>query len=117
MNEDYGLIKEIKDRIAKLPVGYISEKTINGKKQYYRQWRENGKLTSKYISAEELDYIRGQIEKRKQLEEELMKYQNLHPKTDVSEYETNVIFGDNLWDMVEHTRYMQTRDLYPQIEK
>ena len=117
MNEDYGLIKEIKDRIADLPVGYISEKTINGKKQYYRQWRENGKLTGKYISAEELDSIRGQIEARKQLEEELMKYQNLHPKTDVSEYETNVIFGDNLWDMVEHTRYMQTRDLYPQIEK
>lgn len=117
MNEDYGLIKEIKDRIAKLPVGYISEKTINGKKQYYRQWRENGKLTSKYISAEELDSIRGQIEARKQLEEELTEYQKLRPKTDVSEYETNVIFGDNLWDMVEHTRYMQTRDLYPQIEK
>ena len=117
MNEDYGLIKEIKDRIAKLPVGYISEKTINGKKQYYRQWRENGKLTSKYISAEELDFIRGQIEARKQLEEELTEYQKLRPKTDVSEYETNVIFGDNLWDMVEHTRYMQTRDLYPQIEK
>ena len=71
MNEDYGLIKEIKDRIADLPVGYISEKTINGKKQYYRQWRENGKLTGKYISAEELDSIRGQIEARKQLEEEL----------------------------------------------
>lgn len=117
MIESYEIIKKIKGRISELPIGYISEKTISGKKQYYRQWRENGKLTSKYIRAEEIDVVREQIEERKQLEEELTEYQKLCPKTDMSEYETNVIFGDDLWDMVEHTRYMQTRDLYPQIER
>ena len=36
-------IRELENEIATLPVGYISNKKINGKMQQYLQWTENGK--------------------------------------------------------------------------
>ena len=36
----------------------ISKKNIKGKVQYYRQWREGGKLQGNYINADELESIR-----------------------------------------------------------
>lgn len=64
-------IKQIEDELAGLPNGYISKKTINGKERFYLQWTENGKLKSRYIKAAEFDEITAQVEKRKQLQEEL----------------------------------------------
>ena len=71
MTDGYELIERIQKRIAELPIGYISQKNIRGKTSYYRQWRENGKLKSKYIRADELESVRAQIEERKVLEEKL----------------------------------------------
>ena len=51
-----------------LPKGYISKKNIRGKTPYYLQWRDGGKIVGKYISAEDLPKIEGQIKQRKQLE-------------------------------------------------
>ena len=62
------LRERIEARLAELPIGYISEKNIRGKKQYYLQWREEGKLKSKYIRVGEVEFIRRQIEERKELE-------------------------------------------------
>ena len=33
-------IKELEEQIAKLPIGYITEKVINDKKYYCQQWKE-----------------------------------------------------------------------------
>ena len=117
MTDGYELIQRISDRIAELPAGYISEKTIKGKIQYYRQWREDGKLKSKYISAEDVDAVREQIAERKRLEEKLKELRTLYPETPSADYETSVVFGDDLRDLVEPVKDMQKRDLYPQIEK
>lgn len=119
MTDGYELIERIQKRIAELPGGYISQKNIRGKTRYYRQWRENGKLKSKYISTDDLDAVRSQIEERKALEEKLKKLRKLYPE-DVTEetiYETNVIYGEDLRDMVEPAKYLKRRDLFPQIEK
>ena len=58
----------VEKRISELPPGYISKKTIRGKTQYYLQWRENGKIKSKYIRAENVEDIQKQIEERKKLQ-------------------------------------------------
>ncbi len=42
------------------PKGYISHKLINGKLRHYLQWREGGKVKSKYIRDDE--YL--ELEKR-----------------------------------------------------
>lgn len=71
MKDQNKKIDELNNRINELPVGYISKKTIHGKERYYRQWKENGKLKSKYIPADELDYVVKLINKRKRLQAEL----------------------------------------------
>ena len=39
-------------RIAELPVGGITYKTINGKRYPYLQWTENGRRTDGHASQE-----------------------------------------------------------------
>ena len=63
-------IRQIENELARLPVGYISKKIINGKERFYLQWMENGKLKSKYIKAADFDTINAQVETRKRLQAE-----------------------------------------------
>ena len=42
-------IKKLEARIAELPKGYISKKTIGGKERLYLQWRDRSKVRSRYI--------------------------------------------------------------------
>lgn len=73
MNTDlYKLLEEYNSLPKK---GYIAEKTINGKKYFYLQYLENGKVISKYIKKDELEAVRKQIERRKELEKEIKKAQ------------------------------------------
>lgn len=51
-----------------LPMGYIQEKTIKGRSYFYLQHREGKTVKSEYIKRENLDEIRKDIEKRKQLD-------------------------------------------------
>ena len=53
------------------PIGYISRKTINGKVQHYLQWKEGGKIKSKYINDDELPLIEKKIERRKAFQENI----------------------------------------------
>ncbi|MCF0186525.1 MAG: AAA family ATPase, partial [Bacteroidaceae bacterium] len=61
-------IKDLEAQIAALPEGYISKKNIRGKETFYRQWKEDGKLKSKYIAREDLDYMIFAIKERKELQ-------------------------------------------------
>ena len=42
-------IHKLEEEISRLPLGKVTYKTINGKKQPYLQWTENGKQHTKYI--------------------------------------------------------------------
>lgn len=117
MVDGYELIQRIEERLSELPTGYISKKNIKGKTQFYRQWTENGKLRSKYISADQVDTVREQISERKKLEEKLKELRKRYPDEICEEFETNVLFGDSLWSLAEPTKTLQKRDLYPQLEK
>ena len=48
---------EIEQKLSVLPKGYISKKTIGGKQYLYLQTRNGDTVESKYIKAEEVDYI------------------------------------------------------------
>ena len=50
--------------LATLKDGYISTKTISGKKYAYLQYRKNGKLNSKFIKGENLPKIKEELAKR-----------------------------------------------------
>lgn len=64
-------VADLERRIAALPSGYISEKSIRGRKTYYYQYRVDGRLKSKYINRNDLENLRERIAERKALQKEL----------------------------------------------
>lgn len=58
-------------RIAELPRGYISRKKIAGKERLYLQWREDGKVRSRYIKEAERESVISGVAERRELEAEL----------------------------------------------
>ena len=64
-------ITELTEQIGRLPKGYISKKTINGKTYYYHQWSEGGVKQSRYLHDEEAAQIAAKIEQRKALQAKL----------------------------------------------
>lgn len=57
--------------LQELPKGYLSKKMISGKEYCYLQYRNGGKVISKYISAENLPKVEAQVKRRQQLEASL----------------------------------------------
>lgn len=112
-------INELKNEIKRLPSGYISHKNIYGKERCYYQWRENGKLKSKYIKEGELDGLMEDIEKRRKMQAELKNLQKLVPESieDEIQYSTNVTTGDNLYDIANMALGYEKRDRYRLLEK
>ena len=111
-------IEKLKRQIAKLPRGYISNKNIRGKMRHYRQWTENGKIKSEYISDDNYETIRDSIAIRKELEKKL-KALNKEKKTEKSsfdEYEMNVITGNALQEMVAYVKGWEKRECYSMLE-
>ena len=119
MTDIYELIRLLEERINALPTGYISKKNINGKTRYYLQWREEGKMKSKYIRDEELEELQQQIAERKRLQERLKekkaKYMTSAKKN--AKYETNIATGNNLIRMVKKVNGLEKRDVFKQITK
>lgn len=117
MDDVYEMIHRIEERIAELPAGYISRKTIKGKVQHYRQWRENGKLKSKYIREDGLEEIRDQIGERKQLEEWLKELKKEVPiqKVKAMKLKTNFQTGAVLEAMVRNVRSFEKRDCFDKL--
>ena len=62
---------ELEQQISALPAGSVTKKTVSGKDYFYHRWTENKKRREKYIPADELENFRAQIERRKELEQEL----------------------------------------------
>ena len=67
-------LNDYEKEIEKYPKGYISIKTINKKKRYYLQWREDNKIKSKYIPAKDVPLYQEQIKNFKELEEKIRQY-------------------------------------------
>ena len=119
MVDSYELMERIRVRIDELPAGYISTKKIRGKTQFYRQWRENGKIKSQYVRAEDVEQVQSQIEERKGLETRLKELRKRFPtqKDENSKYRTHVLAGKDLRDAVQRTHSMQKRNCFGKLQK
>ena len=69
-------IRYIKDKLAQLPTGNITYKTINKIKYPYYQWTENGKQKGRRVKDEELERLSEEIAERKELQQLLREAQN-----------------------------------------
>lgn len=117
-NEIQRLIRELERKIAELPNGYISHKSINGKEQFYLQWNENGKTKSQYIKRGELDKTKEEVALRKKLREELKQLQKQKPTIqpiDDDSYAANVVTGKALIAMANSVSAFEKRDCYEQL--
>ena len=63
---------EMLQRLAELPKGYVSRKMVRGRETFYHQWKENGKVKSKYLKAGEVDAFRELIRERHAIQEMLV---------------------------------------------
>ncbi len=117
MTDSYGLVRQIEERIAALPAGYISKKNINGKTRYYLQWKENGKVKSRYLREEEAEEILAKIEERRQLQKRLKELKMKFPtvKENVRKFETKVRVGNELAEMAAGVEGFEKREVYHRI--
>ena len=118
-------IKELEEQIAKLPIGYITEKVLNEKKYYCQQWKENGKSKSRYISEEEANILKPQIEERKKLQKELKALKKTLPapvseeteeETPEPEFKMSALFGEALLNMAQTASQYERRDCFSKIQ-
>jgi len=75
LNEEYerlnSTLSSYEALAINLPKGSIREKRINGKMYQYLQWRDGGKVRSKYVKQEDVAVLAEQIERRRQYEREI----------------------------------------------
>lgn len=118
MHDLQELVKRLEQEICTLPIGYISKKKINGKIQHYHQWTENGKIKSKYIKHSELENLETKINYRRKLQDKLKEVKAMLPKNVPSQniYETNVITGMYLSDILKNVKPYQKRECFSQIQ-
>lgn len=57
--------------LQELPKGYISKKNIRGKESFYLQYRDGGKIVSKWIPADALQEVEKRVKQRKMVEASL----------------------------------------------
>lgn len=118
-------INKLEEQIAKLPIGYITEKVINEKKYYCQQWKENGKSKSRYISEEEANTLKPQIEERKKLQKELKALKKILPdpvseeteeETPEPEFKMSALYGESLLNMAQTASQYERRDCFSKIQ-
>ncbi len=109
-------IIRLQDKIAKLPSGYISKKTIYGKTRQYYQWMEDGKKKSKYVDEETSKKLNEGILLRRSLQKELkeLKMKTVNKDNNEESYHSIVLTGLRLKDFV---RLADTYKRRPLIEK
>ena len=101
--EEYDRSMRIKAAIEKeqesLPKGSIQKKLIHGVECYYLQFRENDKVKSKYINANDLDAYKENISKRKEnaarlkeLKQSIKQIEKALGKDVINEYSANRVY-------------------------
>lgn len=115
-------IAELERAIAILPEGNITKKKIKGKEYFYLRVTQNGKRSEKYISFEEVPELTSQIEKRKDLEQELKNLKTLivpekEPAAEESQlaFKTTVRVGKWLKSQISITRKYKKRECIKEL--
>lgn len=96
-------IERLKHRIAELPDGYVTKKTINGKEYFYLQWMEGRKTRSRILKGEEIGQYRAMVTERKALARKLkqLKRSELEEPVEELPFTSSVTFGADLIPFIE----------------
>ncbi len=109
------------NELESLPKGYISRKVIRGREAFYHQWKENGKVKSKYLKHDEVDGFREQIRRRHAIQELLLKegisVGALRAKDGEINFETDVKTGAALRKFAKGVEKWERRDALKDIVK
>ena len=115
-------IEALEQQIRELPQGTITMKRINGKEQPYLQWRENGKIKSKYVKKAEYEDIFSKIQLRQELQNKLNElrqeanFGSQKEETKRVEFETNVVIGTGLLAMTKGVKDWKKRDCFSKLQ-
>ena len=112
-------INELEREIALLPPGSIAVKKIKGKDYYYHRITQNQKRTETYVDFVQVEELRSQIEKRKELETELKKLKRLVPSQErtkeekaTHQFSTYVRIGSQLKSLADPVKKYKRRECY-----
>lgn len=112
-------IEELEKKIEALPRGTIVTKNIDGKPYFYQQYKENKKTVSNFLTNDEAEKMRTQIEKRRQLQKKLREMKKNLPAAakpdDNISFIMNAITGYGLLEMAETAKDFKKRDCYEKI--
>lgn len=112
-------ISNLKQEIDKLPKGSIAKKTIKGSEYFYFRYYINGVRKEKYIDISLVDELKGKIDKRKQMEEELKELKNkvtLNNKIKRNNtFSCNIRINEDLRKFVKSVENYKKRKCYKQI--
>ena len=122
--------KDLKEQLASLeaqidalPRGSISTKKVNGHTYYYHRWYEGKTKKEQFVSEEELDQLRSQIELRKELQEQRKELKKQLPRTpkkagqeDTTECVTMVRRGQELWAFMQPALNYRRRECYDRLK-
>lgn len=112
-------IVELEREIAALPPGSITPKKIRGKDYFYHRYSQNGKRIENYIDADQVDALRIQIQRRKELEAELKQLKRSVPikhtsrkKRTTHKFRTYVRVGEQLSNWAAPVQKYKQRECY-----
>lgn len=122
--------KNLKEQLANLeaqvdalPRGSISTKKVNGHTYYYYRWYEGKTKKEQFVSEEELDQLRSQIELRRELQEQRKELKKQLPRTpkrvrkeDTTEYVTIVRHGQELRAFMRPALNYRRRACYDRLK-
>jgi len=118
-NEIMQKIYDLEKEIATLPSGSVSKKTIKDKVYYYHRITRDGKTKETYVSFDDVENLKLQIKKRRELEKELKELKRLVPSTPKTtssqEYNTYVRVGEELIKYVSSVKEYKKRECYNQL--
>ena len=108
-------VARYREEMAQLPVGCIARKIIAGKERYYRQWVENGRTRSVYLKESEVEAVRKQIARRRELLKLLRPY-GIAGRRPIRR-DLAVKTGRELSDWADFVSGWDARDVFPDIMK
>lgn len=123
MDEIMNRISDLEREIAALPPGNITVKRIRGKDYFYHRVIKDKKRTESYISFDDVEKLRSQIEKRKKLEAELKKFKKQLPEQEqnahdsLGEYKTIVRMGNVLRSQTDIVKKYKKRECFDKLKE
>ena len=120
-NEIMQRIVDLEREIATLPSGSVSKKTIKDKIYYYHRMTRDGKVKETYVDFKDVDTLKAQIKKRRELEKELKKLRRIEPasakKSSKTEFNTYIRVGEDLKKFASYVKKYKKRECYSKLHK